>query len=83
MFNRRMNYLHPLNGEPLQLEEHLKQLKILYEKIEKIIFITNSVLRRDSLLFLTLLQKWQFREREWQNLIPFIPTKVMNNLFQE
>lgn len=35
MLNRRMNYLHPLNGEPLQLEEHLKQLKILYEKIEK------------------------------------------------
>ncbi len=35
MFNRRMNYLHPFNGEPLQLEEHLKQLKILYEKIEK------------------------------------------------
>ena len=35
MLNRRLNYLHPLNGEPLQLEEHLKQLKILYEKIEK------------------------------------------------
>ena len=35
IFNRRMNYLHPLSGEPLQLEEHLKQLKILYEKIEK------------------------------------------------
>ncbi len=35
MINRRMNYLHPLNGKPLQLEEHLKQLKILYEKIEK------------------------------------------------
>lgn len=35
MFSRRINYLHPLNGEPLQLEEHLKQLKILYEKIEK------------------------------------------------
>lgn len=35
MLNRRMNYLHPLNGEPLQLDEHLKQLKILYEKIEK------------------------------------------------
>lgn len=27
--------MHPLNGEPLQLEEHLKQLKILYEEIEK------------------------------------------------
>lgn len=35
MLNRRMNYLHPLNGEPLQLDEHLKQLKILYEKIDK------------------------------------------------
>lgn len=35
MINRRMNYLHPLNGEPLQLEEHLKQLKALYEYIEK------------------------------------------------
>lgn len=35
MFNRRLNYLHPLNGVPLQLEEHLKQLKVLYENIEK------------------------------------------------
>lgn len=35
ILNRRMNYLHPLNGEPLQLDEHLKQLKILYEKIDK------------------------------------------------
>lgn len=35
MLNRRMNYLHPLNGEPLDLEEHLKQLKILYQKIDK------------------------------------------------
>ena len=35
ILNRRMNYLHPLNGEPLKLEEHLEQLKILYEKIEK------------------------------------------------
>lgn len=35
MLNRRMNYLHPLNGEPLELEEHLKQLKILYGRIDK------------------------------------------------
>lgn len=35
MINRRINYLHPLNGEPLNLEEHLKQLKILYEHITK------------------------------------------------
>lgn len=35
ILNRRMNYFHPLNGEPLQLEEHLRQLKILYEKIDK------------------------------------------------
>ena len=35
ILNRRMNYMHPLNGEPLQLEEHIKQLKVLYEKINK------------------------------------------------
>lgn len=35
IINRRVNYLHPLNGEPLQLDEHLKQLKVLYEKINK------------------------------------------------
>lgn len=35
MINRRINYIHPLNGEPLQLEEHLKQLKILYNSIQK------------------------------------------------
>ncbi len=35
IFNRKLNYLHPLSGEPLKLEEHLEQLKTLYEKIEK------------------------------------------------
>lgn len=35
IINRRMNYMHPLNGEPLQLSEHLQQLKTLYENIEK------------------------------------------------
>ena len=35
ILNRRLNYMHPLTGEPLQLDEHLKQLKILYEKISK------------------------------------------------
>ena len=35
IINRRINYIHPLNGEPLQLSEHLRQLKILYEHIEK------------------------------------------------
>lgn len=35
IFSRRMNYLHPTSGELLQLDEHLKQLKVLYEKIEK------------------------------------------------
>ena len=32
---RRINYAHPLTGEPLELEEHLKQLKVLYESIDK------------------------------------------------
>ncbi len=35
MINRRINYMHPLNGEPLQLEKHLVQLKILYDHIKK------------------------------------------------
>ncbi len=35
IIRRRINYMHPLTGEPLQLSEHLKQLKILYEYIEK------------------------------------------------
>ena len=35
IFKRRINYLHPLNGEPLNLEEHLKQLEFLYGKIKK------------------------------------------------
>ena len=35
MLNRRLNYIHPLNGAPLQLEDHLSQLKLLYEKINK------------------------------------------------
>ena len=35
LINRRLNYMHPLNGEPLKLDEHLKQLKTLYERIDK------------------------------------------------
>lgn len=35
IIDRRINYVHPLNGEPLELKEHLKQLRILYENIEK------------------------------------------------
>lgn len=58
MLNRRMNYLHPLNGEPLQLEDHLKQLKVLYEYIEK-----NHVYYKNGLLngmtsFVDIFAKW-------------------------
>lgn len=35
IFTRRMNYMHPVKGEPLKLEEHLKQLSTLYNHIEK------------------------------------------------
>ena len=35
LLKRRINFMHPLKGEPLDLEEHLKQLKILYENIAK------------------------------------------------
>ena len=32
---RRINYVHPLTGEPLELKDHLKQLRVLYESIDK------------------------------------------------
>lgn len=35
LVSRRINYVHPLKGQPLSLEEHLKQLKVLYGQIEK------------------------------------------------
>jgi len=35
LIRRRCNYIHPLKGEPLQLEAHLKQLETLYENIKK------------------------------------------------
>ena len=43
ILDRRIQYLYPSKGEPLILEEHLKQLKILYEMIEK-----NHVYYKDS-----------------------------------
>lgn len=50
-----MNYLHPLNGEPLQLEEHLEQLKILYEKIEKNhVYYKNGLSEGMSSFFLSI-----------------------------
>lgn len=35
IIDRRIKYVHPLNGEPLPLKEHLMQLKTLYDHIEK------------------------------------------------
>lgn len=35
ILNRRMKYMHPVNGEPLKLDEHLKQLETLYSKMTK------------------------------------------------
>ena len=35
IINRRMNYFYPSKGEPLQLHEHLNQLTVLYDSIEK------------------------------------------------
>lgn len=42
IINRRINYIHPLNGEPLQFEEHLKQLKILYSIQKEKVYYSNS-----------------------------------------
>ena len=35
LLSRRLNFIHPLTGEPLKLDEHLRQLKILYGEIQK------------------------------------------------
>lgn len=35
ILKRRINYMHPVNGKPLDLEEHLQQLKVLYKNIDK------------------------------------------------
>lgn len=35
IIDRRATYIHPLTGEPLPLDEHLKQLKTLYQQIDK------------------------------------------------
>ena len=35
ILRRRMNYVYPAKGEPLLLDEHLQQLKVLYEYIDK------------------------------------------------
>lgn len=35
IIRRRINFMHPLNGEPLKLSEHLSQLKVLYDNIEE------------------------------------------------
>ena len=44
MLNRRMNYLHPLNGEPLRIRGTFKTIKVLYEYIEKkIMYIIKMV----------------------------------------
>ena len=45
ILKRRINYFHPLNGEPLKLSEHLKQLEILYGNINK-----NHIYYKDGIL---------------------------------
>lgn len=35
IISRRINYAHPYNGKPLELDEHIKQLRILYQSIDK------------------------------------------------
>ena len=52
IFSRRMQYLYPTKGEPLQLDEHLKQLRVLYEMIEKNhVYYKNSPLNKITSTF--------------------------------
>lgn len=52
ILNRRMQYLYPYKGKPLQLEEHLKQLEILYGMIEENhVYYKNSPLSKIASAF--------------------------------
>lgn len=62
IINRKINYIHPVNGKPLELDEHLKQLKTLYENVqkEKVYYrnvFSNGVLGVASTLLKSLLEK--------------------------
>lgn len=35
LINRRINHIYPVNGQPLDLKEHLNQLQILFENIKE------------------------------------------------
>lgn len=35
LIRRRINHIYPNNGQPLELQEHLAQLKVLYSNIDK------------------------------------------------
>ena len=47
ILERRINYLHPLSGEPLSLEEHLNQLKFFMITLMKSMFIIKMVYQRE------------------------------------
>lgn len=40
IINRKINFLHPNSNNPLKLDEHLKQLKTLYESINKKFYLS-------------------------------------------
>lgn len=59
IINRRINFAHPLTGEPLDLEEHLKQLKELYEHIDKdVVHYENSNLTALSSVLNGITSSW-------------------------
>lgn len=65
ILRRRINYMHPVTGEPLKLEEHLNQLKILYDHIEKEkVRYTNKKLSGLGEALKALIGVWDTTERE-------------------
>ena len=72
IIQRRTNYLHPLNGKPLQLEEHLAQLKTLYKNIEKEhVYYRDGILSNVSSAFSSLANL--FKGEKVEELNPLYP----------
>ncbi len=55
LIQRRMNFIFPKTGKPLNLEEHLEQLKLLYSKIERYTYTYEGGLEGLAETFSTLI----------------------------
>ena len=82
ILERRINYLHPLSGEPLSLEEHLNQLKILYDNIdEEHVYYKNGLSKGMKSIFDSVVNV--FGDEKVVEPNPLYPSENYEHLFLE